>query len=281
MSEVLVTIAIPIYNAMPYLKDSIQSVINQTYKNWILILINDGSSDDSLAVMREFAEKDSRIKIIDDGLNRGLIERLNSSIAMCDTKYYARMDADDIMYVTRIEEQVNFMESHPDVDVCGTSIMTIDNNNDIVGSGYNCGSVTGFVHPTVMGKTEWFKANPYAHWALRAEDSELWIRTVNRSNFYTLSKPLLFYREFGIPTFKKYYLSQKTMMRIACHYRKYGFNFSWYLKTACKTYIKIFLCAILALFGKSNVLVAMRKRNPVPDELKLNKEDLKFSIKSS
>lgn len=108
MSEVLVTITIPIYNAMSYLKDSIQSVINQTYKDWILYLINDGSSDDSLAVMREFAEKDSRIKIIDDGLNRGLIERLNGSIAMCETKYYARMDADDIMYVTRIEEQVNF-----------------------------------------------------------------------------------------------------------------------------------------------------------------------------
>lgn len=281
MSEVLVTITIPIYNAMSYLKDSIQSVINQTYKDWILYLINDGSSDDSLAVMREFAEKDSRIKIIDDGLNRGLIERLNGSIDMCETKYYARMDADDIMYVTRIEEQVNFLEMHPEVDVCGTSIMTIDNNNNIVGSGYYSGSVKGFVHPTVMGRTKWFKANPYAYWALRAEDSELWTRTVNHSNFYTIAKPLLFYREFGIPTFKKYYLSQKTMIRIARRYRVYGFNFSWYLKTASKTYVKILLSALLALLGKSNVLVAMRKRTPVPNDLKLKREDLEFSIKTS
>ena len=96
----LVTIAIPVYNGMPYLRDTIQSVVNQTYSDWELYLINDGSTDDSLTIMQSFAMCDSRIHIISDGENHGLILRLNQSVSMCDTKYYARMDADDIMYIT-------------------------------------------------------------------------------------------------------------------------------------------------------------------------------------
>lgn len=276
----LVTIAIPIYNAIPYLRDTIESVVNQTYKEWILYLINDGSTDDSLAIMQEFAARDSRIQIIDDGQNRGLIARLNQSTAICETKYYARMDADDIMYITRIEEQVRFLESNPDIDVCGTSIMTIDNNNTIIGSGFNEGKVAGFIHPTVMGKAEWFKANPYADWALRAEDFELWTRTGKKSNFYSIGKPLFFYREFGVPTFKKYFLSQKTVILIARRYKKYGKPFSWYAKIACSTYAKIIINAGLATLGKMDVLISMRNRTLVPEELRLTKEDLEISIKS-
>ena len=201
----LVTIAIPIFNADKYIRDAIQSCINQTYQNWELLLMCDGSTDNSTVIAKEIANGDSRIKIIDDGQNRGLIARLNQSIEMCETKYYARMDADDIMCINRIEEQVKFMEEHAEVDVCGSSIMTIDNNNNIIGSSFNEGRVNSFIHPTVFGRTEWFRENPYANWALRAEDFELWIRTSGKSNFYALPQPLLFYREFGVPTFKKYY----------------------------------------------------------------------------
>ena len=133
----LVTIAIPVYNGESYLRDAIQSVVNQTFQDWELYLINDGSTDNSLAIMQEYALNDIRIKVIDDGQNKGLVTRLNQSIETAIGKYYARMDADDIMYVTRIEEQVRFLESHPDVDVLGTSIMIIDNENNIVGSNLN------------------------------------------------------------------------------------------------------------------------------------------------
>ena len=180
----LVTIAIPIYNADKYIRDAIQSCINQTYQNWELLLMCDGSTDNSTVIAKEIANGDSRIKIIDDGQNRGLIARLNQSVEMCETKYYARMDADDIMCINRIEEQVKFMEEHAEVDVCGSSIMTIDNNNNIIGSSFNEGRVNSFIHPTVFGRTEWFRENPYANWALRAEDFELWIRTSGKSNFY-------------------------------------------------------------------------------------------------
>lgn len=212
----LVTIAIPVYNGESYLRDAIQSVVNQTFQDWELYLINDGSTDNSLAIMQEYALNDIRIKVIDDGQNKGLVTRLNQSIETAIGKYYARMDADDIMYVTRIEEQVRFLESHPDVDVLGTSIMIIDNENNIVGSNMHDGKVNAFIHPTVMGKSEWFRANPYCGWALRAEDMELWSRTASKSNFWALDKPLLFYREFGVPVTKKYIQTQKLYLESFC-----------------------------------------------------------------
>ena len=94
----LVTIAIPVYNGESYLRDAIQSVVNQTFQDWELYLINDGSTDNSLAIMQEYALNDIRIKVIDDGQNKGLVTRLNQSIETAIGKYYARMDADDIMF---------------------------------------------------------------------------------------------------------------------------------------------------------------------------------------
>lgn len=274
MNTPLVTIAIPIYNAERYLRNAIQSCINQTYKSWELLLMCDGSTDQSTVIAKEFADRDSRIKLIDDGQNRGLIARLNQSVDMCRTKYYARMDADDIMCINRLEEQVTFMEEHTEVDVCGSSIMTIDNNNVIIGSGFNNGKVYGFIHPTVMGRTRWFKANPYADWALRAEDFELWTRTSSRSNFYVIAKPLLFYREFGVPTFKKYYLSQRTIISVARRYKEYGKSFPWFIKLSIFSYVKIFINAFMALIGKMDLLVAMRRRVPVPEEFILKEIDV-------
>ena len=275
----LVTIAIPIYNAEEYLAFAIQSVINQTFKNWELLLMEDGSTDSSCAIAEEFAQKDSRIAVLKDGENKGLVYRLNQSIALARGELYARMDADDIMYVTRIKEQVEFMESHPEIDVCGTSIMTIDDNNNIIGSGYGNGRVTEFYHPTIMGKTAWFRSNPYADWAVRAEDTELWLRTMHKSNFYCIGRPLFFYREFGVTSFRKYMLTQKTMIKVGRRYKQYNKSFSWYLILAFKTYSKMIMSVILAVFCKLEVLVTMRKRAFIPGELQLTKEDLDYSIR--
>lgn len=274
----LVTIAIPIYNPGSYLRDSIQSVINQTNKDWILYLINDGSTDESLCVMQEYAQKDHRIKNIDDGQNKGLIARLNQSVQLCETKYYARMDADDIMCINRIEEQVAFLESHPDVDVCGTSIMTIDDNNNIVGSGFYEGKVSGFVHPTVMGKTEWFKRNPYADWAERCEDFELWTRTRDSSVFYAIGKPLLFYREFGIASFRKTCKSLNSLIRVYCNYKQYNKSFLWCMKNCVISYFKIAVYAIFNMLGKMDFVISKRSRRPIPEELRLGEGDLRKAI---
>ena len=277
-NEVLVTIAIPIYNAEAYLAYAIQSVINQSYQNWELLLMCDGSSDNSTTIAAAYAKKDNRIKLVDDRINKGLIYRLNQSIDMAKGKYYARMDADDIMVVSRIEEQVTFLDAHPEVDVCGASIMTIDNENRIMGSGLSEGNVNGFIHPTVMGRTSWFKSNPYADWALRAEDFELWSRTSSVSNFYAIGKPLLFYREFGIPTFRKYYLSQRTLLKIFRRYQHYSKSFSWFITNTIKICSKIMVYAIFATMGKSDYLISRRRRQPIPKKLWLTDADIIKSI---
>lgn len=279
MVSLKVTIAIPIYNAESYLSFAIQSVVNQTYKNWELLLMEDGSTDSSVEIARQYAEKDERIRVVEDGVNRGLIYRLNESIKMANGKYYARMDADDIMTVDRIEKELLYLQEHPEVDVVGSSIMTIDNKSNIIGSGYNFGKVASFIHPTVMGKTEWFRANPYAEWALRAEDTELWLRTCSKSCFHAIGEPLLFYREFGVPTFKKYYLTQKTIVKIAGRYKEYGKSFFWFTKLATLSYAKIIINAIMVLIGNMNLLVAMRRRVRVPNELLLTDIDLNKAVK--
>ena len=274
----LVTIAIPVYNAEPYLCNAIQSVINQTYKEWILYLVNDGSTDSSLAIMQEFANNDSRIIIVNDGENKGLIDRLNQSIKMANTKYYARMDADDIMSVNRIKEQIHYMELHPEVDVLGSSAMLIDDKNRIVGSYLKSGEVQSFIHPSVIGKTSWFKDNPYCQWAHRAEDFELWSRTLSKSVFWSLDKPLLFYREFGVPVTKKYIDTQKTLLKIYYHYRDYDKSMIWFLKNSFASICKIIAYCIFDFFGDTKILLRMRRRLPVDLDKSLGEKDLLESI---
>lgn len=277
-SEAIITIAIPVYNAEKYLKDAIQSVINQTFTNWILYLINDGSTDSSLSIMREMALNDSRIIVLDDNLNKGLVARLNQSIELTTTKYYARMDADDIMFITRIEEQVKFMEAHPDIDVIGSSVMTIDCDNNIIGSGMSFGKVCSFIHPTVLGRIEWFKANPYCCWALRAEDFELWCRTSSKSNFWALDIPLLFYREFAVPTIKKYIKTQISVLKIYSRYKIYNKTLSWFIKNSLLVVLKVVFYLLFGLFDKTDVLIRKRRRESLPSDKWLTKEDLIKSI---
>lgn len=274
--EILVTIAIPVYNAEEYLRDAIQSVLNQTYRNFELLLMNDGSNDTSLNIIKSF--NDPRIKIIDDTVNRGLIYRLNQSIELSQGEYYARMDADDIMCVSRIEEELKFLIEHPEVDVVGASIMTIDSNNNIIGNGFMEGRVSGFIHPTVMGKTSWFRNNQYCDWAHRAEDYELWNRTYSKSIFYAIGKPLLFYREFGVVHPEKFVATELMAAKITKNYREYGRSFSWFVKNYFKFNLMAFLYKFSPKVGLLDFVVKNRKRTPIPDEYCLTEKDLLKSL---
>ena len=129
-----------------------------------------------------------------------------------------------------------------------------------------------FVHPTVMGKTEWFKANPYEGWALRAEDTELWLRTSAKSQFRAIEKPLSI-REFGVPTYRKYMMSQMTMLKIFRKHKKYGKSILWCVSNVMKTYAKMALCVVLVLIGRMDVLIRLRHWKSVPNNLLLSEED--------
>ncbi len=274
----LVTIAIPFYNSERFLHYAIQSVINQTYTNWELILIDDGSYDNSLAIAKEYAERDGRIIIVNDGLNKGLPARLNESVRIAKGEYYARMDADDIMNVDRIAIQIHYLEEHPNIDVIGSSAMIIDNANNIIKSYDQQGVNDGFIHPTVMAKTMWFKENPYNIQLNRSQDIELWMRTADKYDFYNIREPLLFYRETGNITLSKKLKSNKTLRSLCRKYKKYNKSLMWSVKWMIIYYIEDIIYVVSSLLGLNDMTNNLRKKKELPVEIRLTNVDLGFSI---
>ena len=258
----LVTIGLPFYNCGNYLRYSIISVINQTYQNWELLLINDGSTDNYREVIDSF--HDERIRIIDDGKNLGLPARLNQLTHLANGVYYARMDADDIMRLDRITKQVDYMLNNPEVDVVGTMAYGIDADNNIMGLSRHLEEAphcvedilkgNRFLHPSILGKTSWFMKNPYDTKLRRMQDLALWIKTVEKSNFSYISEPLLSYRADGIPSLSKYLSTQK--------YSRYFYktitgyiNSAQRIKMYLLTYVKSMIYITLSLFKKESILI--------------------------
>ncbi len=257
----LVTIAIPFYNSEEYLDYAIRSVFNQTYTNWELILLDDGSSDNSLEIAKKYGY-DERVKIISDHLNRGLVYRLNQSIMLAKGKFYARMDADDIMHVRRIETQVQYLNNNADIDVLGTAIYIIDSNSNIKGTSFISESnrSSSFFHPSVIGKTEWFINNKYDSRFERAEDTELWLRTQVMSKFYNIDEPLLFYRLNENNLYKKYLGSYKSVLKILKKGSRYKINRMECLKSIVVTYVKIIAYTLLHLANQDRVILKLRTK---------------------
>ena len=273
--EPLVTISIPIYNAEKYLDYAICSCLNQTYTNWELLLMCDGSTDNSLQIAESYAAKDARIIVVNDDTNKGLVYRLNQSVQLAKGKYYARMDADDIMCVDRIAEEVIFLEHNQDVNVVGSSTMLIDSQNHIVGSAYKSDG-DFFAHPTVMGRLEWFKNNPYDEAFIRMEDSDLWRRTA--ISFVNISRPLLFYRVDENNTIKKMLLSYKTKRKMALHYKRYNKDIVWGIIVYCESLTKAMVSVVADCFGKYDSILKKRKYREVLKDDLLTEKELDWAI---
>ena len=118
MNAPVVTVLMPVYNGEKYLTEAIDSILNQTFTDFEFLIINDGSTDNSETIILSY--DDSRIRYEKNETNLKLITTLNKGIELCKGKYIVRMDADDISALDRIEKQVEFMEKHPDVGLCGT-----------------------------------------------------------------------------------------------------------------------------------------------------------------
>lgn len=126
-----VSIVMPVYNAQKYVEEAVLSVLRQTYVDWELIIMNDGSSDKSREILRKLAKLDKRIKCFYSKENRGIGQTMTELVKLARGKYIARMDSDDIMLPTRIETQVKFMESNPKVGVIGSYLAEIDGNRQL------------------------------------------------------------------------------------------------------------------------------------------------------
>ena len=181
----MISVVMSVYNAEKYLDEAIESILNQTYKDFEFIIINDGSKDDSLKTIRKYEQQDNRIIVISRE-NRGLIFSLNEGIEISSGKYIARMDADDISLPTRFEKQLQFMEKD-NLDICGSHYYVINQTNKylstrIVSSNLEFNKIVlvrsvPFAHGSVMfrkaflidnslfyGSTQYDKAEDYALW---------------------------------------------------------------------------------------------------------------------
>ncbi|HET7899144.1 MAG TPA: glycosyltransferase, partial [Flavisolibacter sp.] len=196
----VVTVVLPTYNCENYVRESIQSILDQTFTGFELIVIDDASTDRTVQVIGEL--KDPRIRLIQKQKNSGYTDSLNQGIALARGRYIARMDADDISLPSRFEKQVNFLELHKDIAVCGTWYMEIPNNHiaklpteheDIkIGMLEN----NQLCHPSVMFKKDFFEANHlcYNRDFESAEDYELWTRLIAIGKLANLPDVLLHYR---------------------------------------------------------------------------------------
>jgi glycosyltransferase involved in cell wall biosynthesis len=199
----LVTVAMPVYNGGECIKTAVLSIVMQTFTNWELIIVDDGSTDNALEEIAEL--NDSRIKILRDGQNKGLAARLNEVIDIARGKYLARMDHDDVSYPERFARQVDALSKDADLDLLAVRAITIDENNKVTGLfPYACSHDEicinpwlgfHFPHPTWMGKIEWFRKYRYTIPApFFCEDQELLLRSFHDSKFGTLGETLFAYR---------------------------------------------------------------------------------------
>ncbi len=200
-----ISVIMSVYNGETYLKEAIESVINQTFRNWELIIINDCSTDSTSEILAEFSLKDERIKVHTNEVNLKLPTSLNKAISLSSGKYIARMDADDICLPDRFEKQFKFMEENRDVSLSSCRFMTVKNGIYMSGgAGGRCDSkalkamllVTNpILHPGVIAKAEVMKKFNYDTSLTCTEDLELWTRMATENQkIEILPECLLIYR---------------------------------------------------------------------------------------
>jgi len=214
MNEPLVTVIMSVYSGEKYLREAIDSILRQTYINYEFIIVDDGSSDNSVNIIKSFT--DTRIKLIKNKHNIGLSLSLNKAIKLSNGRYIARMDADDIALPDRLERQVNYLQSNSHVDILGGQVTFIgingirikDGNKPLKSRQVNISAEFScpIIHPTYMVNKEVYdKLNGYREMFTYGQDYDLILRAIDQ-NFVIENMPdvLLYYRTYpGSQSIKK------------------------------------------------------------------------------
>lgn len=207
MSSPSVSVVLAVYNGLPWLPESLASLRRQTFADFEVVVIDDGSTDGTAAVLAETASADARFRIITQA-NRGLVASLNRGIDEARGSLIARIDSDDIAEPGRLEAQVEFMRAHPKVAVVGSAIRIIDQDG-VPGKrlGYPCkpsdvaadmARGCALAHPAVMMRRDVVQAvGGYRESFRHAEDYDLWLRLAEKHELANLPQELLRYRQHG------------------------------------------------------------------------------------
>jgi glycosyltransferase involved in cell wall biosynthesis len=204
VSVPIVTLILPVFNGSRTLTQAVESIRQQTFKDWELFILDDASTDDTFCIGSSF--NDDRVAVISKRGESGLAARLNQGIDLARGKYIARMDADDIAFPERLDRQVEYLEEHTNVNLLGTGAIVFRDDGRIVGMlpfAHSHADICArpwnnfpLAHPTWMGRAEWFRTYRYRIPEFRrAEDQELLLRSYSESTFACLPEVLLAYRQ--------------------------------------------------------------------------------------
>jgi glycosyltransferase involved in cell wall biosynthesis len=274
-----ITVGISFKNPGDHFEITLQSIFAQTFTDWELILIDDGSTDKSLELANQINDK--RVRVYSDGESQGLNLRLNQMIKLAETPYFFRMDADDIMHPQRLEKQYQLLLNCDEDTVIGSSAYSIDENSQVIGlkksqqkqkKGF--AAKYSFYHPTVAASTKWFRKNNYSNNFVyqRCEDAELWCRISERTRFINLPEPLLYYRETNFFSLDKYLLTNFGALYLINEKYKKPFYKSVYLFSI--QIIKIWLFFVLDTLNFGSLIVSRRYKHLNLKELKVASEIL-------
>ena len=202
MNQPLITVGIPFYNSENTLLDAIKSIFAQTLQDWELILVDDGSTDRSLEIAQSI--DDDRVRVLSDGKNKKLPARLNQIIDEARGKYIARMDADDLCNPQRFEKQMQWFRQDSQLDVVGTGMGYIDDQDRPVGTllmaeqhEHICRKpyrTFQLSHPSVIARKPWYEMFRYDETITLGQDFHLWLRSYQQSKFANVPEPLYYYR---------------------------------------------------------------------------------------
>jgi len=207
MNTPLVSWLMPIYNSECFLPRAMESMLLQTYTHFeVVLIIENGCADDTLDICEQYARKDKRIRIFVNKSKLGLPESLNRGVYLCQGKYIARMDVDDVSFKDRLEKQVRFMEENLDVDILGSQVRVVnvhpeseqitewlDNESIKARLLFSC----CICHPSVMIRREMLVQNTLRYPDCYAEDYALWVSLLTKSKFSIYPEPLIEYHLHG------------------------------------------------------------------------------------
>lgn len=202
MTSPRVTVLMPVYNGALYLREAMDSILGQTFTDLEFLIINDGSTDNSVAIIHSYS--DHRIRLVHNGSNLGLIASLNKGLGFARGEFIARMDADDISRPERLARQVCFMDANPLVGVCGSWVQYLSKDDKNVwklpkrSEDIRCWQfhTVGVAHPSVIMRRQLFieKGLLYDPQFRHIEDYELWGRAIRHMDFANIQEVLLDYR---------------------------------------------------------------------------------------
>jgi len=200
----LVSVIMPVYNGEKFLRDSIESILNQTYKNFEFIIVDDGSTDNSVRIIKEYQKKDKRIKLIENKKNLGASKALKIGLKNTKGFYYFRMDCDDISYKNRLEKELDFLEKNKDYVIVGSNLEIIDEDKKKIGYRFYPQEneeikktlifKNPFAYSSTMIRLELLKKIFYDEKYLYCEDYDLWFKLLKYGKGKNLPDFLIKYR---------------------------------------------------------------------------------------